>query len=175
MENKISPEDNAAIHETLTKLSDAWICGDGATYASLFTENARFTAAPGFRFTGNKMIEKEHQEMFKGIFKYTRIDGNYDKEIQVITADVVLVHSFGNVFFPGESEKNSKSTGLTTICVVKINGHWKIASFQNTSTEKLGILKFMGRFLFSRFYLMSGKWKKTHENTVEEKRRNIKN
>jgi uncharacterized protein (TIGR02246 family) len=149
----IAPGDDTAINGLLEKLGDAWARGDGQAYASLFLEDARFVGAPGFRLTGNKMIGEEHQEMFDGIFKFSRIDGKYDREMQALTPDVVLVHSYGNVFFPGESEKNAKSTGLTMICLLKRNGIWKIASFQNTRTGKFGGIKFIWRFLFSRIHL----------------------
>lgn len=169
----IAHADEAAISETLKKLNDAWACGDGAAYSSLFIEDARFVAAPGFRITGNKKIGERHQKSFDSIFKFSRIDGKYNKEIQPLTQDVVLVYLVGNVFFPGETENNSRPTGLTTMCFVKRYGVWKIALFQNTSTEKFGIVTFMLRFLFSRIYLFSPEWKKANKQMVNEKQKNI--
>jgi len=165
--------DEKAINELLKKLCDAWECSDGSAYALLFIDDAHFVAAPGFRIVGNKFIGSDHQEMFNSIFKFTRIDGNYEQEMQALTPDVVLIHSLGNVFFPGETEQNAKPTGLTTICVVKRNEEWKIASFQNTRTGKFGTLNFMWRFIFSRRYMLNATWKKEAKRIIEEKQRNI--
>jgi len=169
----ITPADEAAINELFEKLSDAWACGDGLAYSSLFIEDARFVGVVGFRLVGNKIIRERHQEMFDGIFKYSRLDGMPGKVIQGLTSDVVLVHVDGDIYFPGESAKEVKPSGLRTLSLVKRNGVWKVASFQNTPTGSFRHLKFIRRFLSSRIYLLRPEWKKAYQQTLVEKQRTI--
>ncbi len=169
----ITPDDKASINELFEKLSDAWACGDGEAYTSLFFEDTRFTGVVGFRLVGKKMVQERHQEMFDGMFKFSRLEGMPNKIIQPLTTDVVLVHSDGDVYFPGESSKQLKPTGLRTLSVVKRDGVWKVASFQNTPTGSFRHLKFIKRFLTSRIYLLSSKWKKDYKKILEEKQKNI--
>ena len=169
----LSSDDTKAIHKLFEKFNDAWACGDGEAYSSLFCEDAKFIGAPGFRLYDREEIKKEHQEMFDSIFKYSRIDNNYVKEIQQISDDIVFVHSLGNVFFPGKSEQTTMPTGLTTFCLVKRNGIWQIALFQNTPTGSFRHLRFMWNFISSRFKLLNVKWMKEYKQALQHKQSDI--
>ena len=153
----ITDDDNALINLVLKKMTDAWSAGDGAAYASVFMQDARYIEAPGFRARGAKLIGERHQAIFDGIFKNTRINGDYPKSIQPLTSNVVIFHSEGNVLFPGETGKNLQPNGIISICLLKTGGEWKIASFQNTPTGKFRGVKFFIRFLRSRLYLLTNK------------------
>jgi uncharacterized protein (TIGR02246 family) len=148
----ITEQDRAMIDEVLKKLAAAWAAGDGAAYGSLFLDDARYVEAPGFRALGAKMIGDRHQKIFDTFFEHTRIDGKYPQDIQVLTPDVVIIHSQGTVYFPGEGDKLLAPNGLMSMCLVKRDGDWKIASFQNTPTGKFRMVKFFLRFLRSRFH-----------------------
>jgi uncharacterized protein (TIGR02246 family) len=156
----ITEQDKAHIDEVLKKMAAAWAAGDGTAYGSLFLEDAHYVEAPGFRAVGAKMIGERHQQVFDTFFKYTRIGGDYQREIQALTPDVVVIHSEGNVYFLGEQDKKLAPNGIVSMCVVKRANDWKIASFQNTPTGKFRRPQFFFRFLRSRFYMMSAKWKK---------------
>jgi uncharacterized protein (TIGR02246 family) len=154
----ITKQDETAIDNLLKKMTDAWAAGDGRLYGSLFWEDARYVEAPGFRAVGATMIGERHQQIFDSFFKNTRIGGDYPRSIQALTPQVVLIHSEGNVLFPGESAKKVKPNGLVAMCLLKKNDVWKVAAFQNTPTGKFRGLKFMFRFFFSRLYLFRTKW-----------------
>ena len=51
----ITDDDNALINLVLKKMTDAWSAGDGAAYASVFMQDARYIEAPGFRARGGKV------------------------------------------------------------------------------------------------------------------------
>jgi uncharacterized protein (TIGR02246 family) len=144
-------EDERAINLLLKKLSDAWARGDGESYGSVFSEDAHYVEAPGNWVVGRKIIAERHQKIFDTFFKDTRIDGKYETILRPITSDVVLVHGKGTVLFAGESEKNAAPNGIMTMCILKSNGIWQIASFQNTPTGKWRGIKFIWRFFKSRF------------------------
>src|ERR1700756_4084213 len=98
----LNPADEKAINQTLNTLCDAWACGNASVYASLFISDAVFVGVFGFRIVGNKIIEQRLQKVFNSIFKFSQLDimGNY--KLQALTPDVVLIHTDGNVLFPGE-------------------------------------------------------------------------
>ncbi len=160
----ITDDDKALINVVLKKMSDAWAAGDGTAYAGAFLEDARYVEAPGFRAIGARMIADRHQAVFDSFFKYTRIDGDYPTTIQSLTSNVVIVHSEGNVVFPGETGKKLPPNGIISMCLLKTAGEWKIASFQNTPTGKFRGIKFFIRFLRSRIYLFANKPGKTEAN-----------
>jgi uncharacterized protein (TIGR02246 family) len=143
--------DEKAISTLLDKLAGSWADGDGESYGSVFTEDANYIEAPGNWVTGRKTIAERHQQIFDTFFKNTRIDGKYKTILRPVTQDVVLVHGQGTVLFPGESDKDASPNGIMTMCIVKRNGQWQIASFQNTPTGKWRKLKFIVRYFRSKF------------------------
>jgi uncharacterized protein (TIGR02246 family) len=162
-EPMLAAADAAAITLLTERLQDAWACGDGAAYGSLFMPDARYVEATGFRAKGAKMIAERHQKVFDTIFKFSTIGGKYFSERQTLTPDIVLIHSEGNVLFPGESWEKLKPNGLVTMCLLKRNGEWKIASFHNTPTGKFRKIKFIFRFFLSRRFMFSAAWKKAKD------------
>lgn len=144
----------AEIDNLFANFHGAWERGDAAAYADLFWEDAQFVGAPGFRLNGREVIMREHKEMFETMFRGSTIDGKYDRTVQRLSPDVAVVHSLGNVFFPGQSTQTSAPTGLTTFILVRKNGVWKIMHFQNTPTGRFRALKFIARYLVSRVYLL---------------------
>ncbi|HEY2582267.1 MAG TPA: SgcJ/EcaC family oxidoreductase [Mucilaginibacter sp.] len=145
-------DDEKAIYGLLTNLRNAWAKGDGESYAAIFTEDAHYVEAPGNWVQGRKVIAERHQRIFDTFFKNTRIDGKYTTTLQPITSDVVLVHGQGTVLFKGESEKDADPNGIMTLCIVKRNQQWQIASFQNTPTGKWRKIKFIWRFFKSKLF-----------------------
>ena len=170
---KFPDEDKIAIDHLFDQLSDAWDCGDGEAYASLFLEDAVFVGVFGFRLKGRSIIKERHQDVFNGIFKYSRLESMCGKQLQPLTNDVVLIHSDGDIYFPGEVAANSNPSGMRTLSVVKVDGTWKVASFQNTPTGSFRHIKFVFRFLRSRFYLLNPTWKKAYLRILEQKQQII--
>jgi uncharacterized protein (TIGR02246 family) len=169
----LNPNDETAINQTLNTLCDAWACGDASVYASLFIPDAVFVGVFGFRIMGNKIIEQRLQKVFNSIFKFSQLDimGNY--KLQALTPDVVLIHTDGNVLFPGEFNKKLKPHGLRTLSLVKQNNSWQIASFQNTPHGKFLHLQFMARLLFSRVYVLNPAWKNNQKQIIAQKQKNL--
>jgi len=169
----LNSDDEIAINQTLSHLCDAWACGNATAYASLFTPDAVFVGVFGFRIVGNKLIEQRLQKVFNSIFKYSQLDieGNY--KIQALTPHVVLVHTDGNVLFPGEFDKKLKPHGLRTLSLVKQNNCWQIASFQNTPHGKFLHLQFLARLLFSRIYVLNPTWKNKQQQIIAQKQKTL--
>jgi uncharacterized protein (TIGR02246 family) len=157
MANDLIEKDKEAIQSLLNKMRTAWANGNGSAYADCFTSDAHYVEAPGYRVIGNKVIGERHQNIFDTFFRHTTIDGNYPSEWRVINSDIVLIHSEGNVLFPGEKGKHIEPNGYITMCLVRVADVWRITSFQNTPFGSYRTFKFFWRFLKSRFYLFVNK------------------
>jgi uncharacterized protein (TIGR02246 family) len=145
----LTPNDEASIHDVLAKLNDGWRNGDGAAFAAPFAEDALYITATGERLAGRQEIAEQHQRIFDGIFKGTRLGGAF-QQIKSVSPDVVLVQSVGGILFPGETDTAVKPNGIATTVLAKRDGAWQIVSFQNTPTGRFRTPRFLWRILVSR-------------------------
>jgi uncharacterized protein (TIGR02246 family) len=162
-----------AVFELMQRIADAWEHGDGAAYGSLFSEDAQYVTAPGERLHGPTAIGESHQRIFNTFFRETRLGRNYPIEVRALTPDVVLVEASGSVLFRGEKEKDVPPNGLMTLVVRKEGDNWRIVSFQNTPTGRMRNLRFMWRYLLSRFVIFAASGRKARRHMMEEKRKNL--
>ncbi len=162
-----------AVRAVMIRLREAWECGDGEAYASLFSEEAQYVSAPGERVHGKQAIAESHQSIFDTIFKATRLGRNYPSHMRQLTADVVLVEAAGAVLFPGESEGNVPPNGLMTLVVARQGDGWRIESFQNTPTGRFRKLNFMWRYFRSRFRPCRAERSEGRRYILKEKRRRM--
>jgi uncharacterized protein (TIGR02246 family) len=149
-----------AVRAVMVRLREAWECGDGEAYASLFSEEAQYVTAPGERLYGRKSIAESHQRIFNTFFKETKLGRDHPNSLRKVTPEVVLVESAGSVLFPGESEHKVSPNGLITLVLARQDNAWRIVSFQNTPTGRFRSLKFMWRYLFSRLSVFRVEWSK---------------
>ncbi|WP_186382341.1 SgcJ/EcaC family oxidoreductase [Amycolatopsis rhizosphaerae] len=126
----LTKEDEAALHELLHTMEDAWAHGDGAGYAAAFTDDARYVTQSGIRCVGRRAIAESHQKLFDSDFQGTRLDVA-PMEFQPVASNVVLLHGSGTVLFPGEGPR-IRPTGLLTVVAVNDGDAWHFASFSNT-------------------------------------------
>lgn len=134
----------------MARLSEAWERGDGAAYASVFSEDAQYVSAPGERVYGRKAIAESHQRVFDTIFKDSKLGREYPISFRRIAPDVVLVEATGSVLFPGEIERNIAPNGLMTLVLARQGDVWRIVSFQNTPTGRFRKVNFIWRYFVSR-------------------------
>jgi uncharacterized protein (TIGR02246 family) len=165
--------DDDAIRALLGVMSDAWCRGDGQEYASVFSEDATYVNAPGRRLVGRQSIAAFHQRDFDGLLKDTRL-GAYPYEIQWLTPDVALVHAAGTVLFRGENESDVSPNGLLTLVALRGGGrHWEFVSFSNTPTGKGRNMKFLLRYIRSRFAAFGEESSKARKHMLQEKETNM--
>ena len=169
----ISPEDEAAITGLLDGLREAWERGDGAGYASMFSDDARYVSATGVRSVGREQIASSHQRIFDSLFAATRLGSSYPVELQPVAPGVVLVHGVGAVLFPGEREQRVAPNGLLTMVAVAGDRGWRVASFANTPTGKARNARFVLRYLRSRFAASRAEASKARAHMLRQKREDI--
>ena len=174
-QEQISAHDEAAIRELLDRMNDAWACGDGEAYASVFSDDARYVNAPGTRSIGRQAIAKSHQKIFDSVLKGTHLGSTYPAELQPVAPNVVLVHGGGTVLFPGESEQRVRPNGLITIVAVGEAGSWRFVSFSNTPTGAARNARFLWRYLVSRLSIFRAETRKAKAHMLAQKRQNMAN
>lgn len=128
--------DEAAIHELLRTMQDAWARGDGPGYAEVCADDARYVTASGLRIIGRHAIAESHRRIFESALRGTRLDVDHPIELQPVAPNVVLVHASGTVLFPDETEQPVRTTGMLTIVAVKDDNAWRFVSFSNTPVER---------------------------------------
>lgn len=174
-QGQISADDEAAIRELLDRMRDAWACGDGAAYASVFSDDARYVNAPGTRSIGRQAIAESHQKIFDSVLKGTRLGSTYPAELHAVAPNVVLVHGGGAVLFPGESEQRVPPNGLITMVAVGEAGSWRFVSFSNTPTGAARNTRFLWRYLLSRLSIFRAEARKAKAHMLAQKRQNMAN
>jgi uncharacterized protein (TIGR02246 family) len=65
--------DEAAIRSIVQDEIDAWNRGDAVAYSRHFADRGTFTNIRGQFFTGHAAFVKQHEAIFQGIFKNTRL------------------------------------------------------------------------------------------------------
>ncbi|CAM4490387.1 SgcJ/EcaC family oxidoreductase [Nocardia ninae] len=133
--------DEAAIRALFERQAKAWYDGDAAAFAALFTEDADYVTWFGTHTKGRRQIHETHIPVLEKYLKHTRLDGEITG-LRFLTPDVALIHARGAVL-KGNRRRNRRNTKVQTTVVVRTNGDWQIAAFQNTKYHWL-FAKFAG-------------------------------
>ncbi|MEV6243817.1 SgcJ/EcaC family oxidoreductase [Lentzea sp. NPDC051838] len=124
--------DEAGVRALFAKLADAWSRGDGAAYGECFTDDATYVAWVGTIYRGGKDIGRTHQVLFDTFLKNTKIVGQDEPEIRFYGQDAAVVTTRGDV-----GKKAKAPSKVQTTVVVRQDGEWKIAAFQNTKRHSI--------------------------------------
>ena len=123
-------ESRAAFFTLIETFVAGWNAADASRLASVFSEDADFTAITGLHARGRDLIARGHHEILTTIYRGTTLAGEIEN-VQFLRHDVALVNAKffllkdGQTFFPGVTHT---SAGLVAI---KENGEWRIAVFRN--------------------------------------------
>jgi uncharacterized protein (TIGR02246 family) len=135
--------DRAAIHALLRRVVDGWNRGDAEAMAAVFDIDADYIVINGIQLKGRQQIASVHQQLFDTFLKGTHLGGGGQEEggpgntVRFLTPDVALVHSRGGVQKSGQAEASPEQNSIQTFVVVKRNGEWSVAAFQNTRIQPL--------------------------------------
>ncbi|SDY13289.1 conserved hypothetical protein [Amycolatopsis xylanica] len=118
-----------AVLEVLAALVAAWNEGDAAAYGRLFTEDADYVTFFGMNMPGREAIEASHRALFEGPLKGLKLGGGTGEvKVRFVRPDVAIVVAGGGSSLDGADFRAS----TVTYVLVRDNGEWRIASFQNT-------------------------------------------
>lgn len=130
-------EDEKAIRQIVTNLTDAWAAGDGAKWADQFTDDVDYTVWNGLYSSGREENRKGHQMIFDTFYKNTKLNIEIRK-IRFLRDDVAIVHMFASVIKKDEKPQNDSPETSPMMVLSRENGKWRIVAFQNTPVFKEG-------------------------------------
>lgn len=128
-----SAADQAAIAALTQKVIAAWAYGDAAAFAGVFVEDGTMIL-PGIYKKGRDQIHEFLVESFAGNYKNTQVTGR-PLEIRFFTPDSGVLITQGGVLGPGETEVADEQSIRASWTVVKRDGQWHLASYQNTPAK----------------------------------------
>jgi uncharacterized protein (TIGR02246 family) len=124
--------DEAGVRALFAKLAEAWNRGDGAAYGECFTDDATYVAWFGTLYRTGSDIGRSHQVLFDTFLKDTKMTIEGDVDVRFYGEDTAVLTTRGDV-----GKKPGKSAKVQTFTLVRQNGAWKIAAFQNTKRHSL--------------------------------------
>ncbi|WP_433729958.1 SgcJ/EcaC family oxidoreductase [Nocardia sp. CA-129566] len=127
--------DTQAIQGVLTELIEAWGRGDADAYGAVFTEDATYTSFLGTLYRGRADIAASHRALFGSVLKGTRLADDV-VDIRFYGPDTAVVNSHGDTY-KGKPKRADQLTKTQTYTLVRRDGRWLIAAFQNTKRNKL--------------------------------------
>jgi uncharacterized protein (TIGR02246 family) len=128
-----APDDlDQEIKNLLSRMVAAWDAGDARAYAREFTEEANYVIYAGIAYRGREEIERGHVPVFE---TYQR---GSTMRIRVLSAthlsdDVAVVLTEGGL----GKRKPGKLNKVQTFTLVRQDGTWRCAAFQNTKKNRV--------------------------------------
>ena len=130
--NSTKAEDEKAIRANLEQMVKGWNMKSGEEFAKPFAEDSDYVIVNGTHIKGRAANAKGHQQIFDTIYKDVDVAGTVE-QIRFLRPDVALVHALAERF--PKTDKNQTTKGRITLVMVKNNGKWEIAAFQNTQIQ----------------------------------------
>jgi uncharacterized protein (TIGR02246 family) len=125
-----SPLEKEALSVPL-RLVQAWSKNDGYGVADVFTEDG-IMILPGDVFKqGRDEIGGFMAAAYAGPFKGTGVTGR-PVDVRFVADDVALLRTHGGILAPGETEIAPELAVRSTWVVVKRDGVWQLAAYQNS-------------------------------------------
>jgi uncharacterized protein (TIGR02246 family) len=136
----ISTDDETAIRKLVQDQVAAWNRGDATAYSSQFTNDGTFTNIGGQFFTGYEAFLKQHDVIFRGVFRNTTSQQDLIS-LKFIRPDVAIVETLTSVSGMPETapgtvadSKGRLRTRLLQV-VAMTDGEWKIVAYHNVDVK----------------------------------------
>lgn len=122
--------DKAAIAALTQKVVSAWAYQDADTFASVFADDGTMILS-GVYCDGPEAVRDYMAKAFQGRYKGTQVTGK-PISIRSLGPDTAILLSNGGVLGPGETEVSEDSAIRASWLVVRRDGQWRLAAYQNT-------------------------------------------
>jgi uncharacterized protein (TIGR02246 family) len=121
------------IEAALARLSAAWDAGDAAAYAREFTDDATYVIYAGIVYEGRAAIERGHVPVFEKWQRGSRMRMRV-RSVRHLGDDVAVVLTEGGI-----GKRRIPVNKVQTFTMVRRDGRWRCAAFQNTKKNRLFI------------------------------------
>lgn len=127
-------EDEKAIRANVEQMVKGWNAKSGAEFAKPFAADSDYVVVNGMHVKGRPAIDQGHQQIFDSFYKDTDIAATVEK-IRFLRPDVAVVLVLSERF--PKADRKQATKGRLTMVMVKNDGKWEIASFQNTEIQNI--------------------------------------
>ncbi|AWI32816.1 SgcJ/EcaC family oxidoreductase [Streptomyces tirandamycinicus] len=126
----VTDEDKAAIAALPQRIVQAWAAHDADAFAEVFTPDGSMII-PGVLQKGRESIRAFMAQAFQGPFKGTRVTGT-PVDLRFANSESGILITQGGILAPGESEPSADRAVNASWVVVKRDGQWFLAAYQNS-------------------------------------------
>jgi uncharacterized protein (TIGR02246 family) len=125
-----TPADQAAVASLTQRVIAAWAYHDSEAFANVFTEDGTMIL-PGVYLKGRKAIYEFLVDAYQNQYKGTQVTGK-PIDMRFLNATTAILLSQGGVMQKGESEVTREAQIRASWLVVKEDGQWYLAAYQNS-------------------------------------------
>ncbi|MEJ3747477.1 SgcJ/EcaC family oxidoreductase [Actinomycetes bacterium KLBMP 9797] len=122
--------DARAAAQVPARIVAAWAHHDADAFAEVFTEDGTMIM-PGVHLTGRDAIRSYMTSGFTGRYQGTRVTGQ-PVRVAVLAPEAAVLVTRGGVLLPGESEVAPERLIHASWVLVKRDGSWRLAVYQNS-------------------------------------------
>ncbi|MFF9347152.1 SgcJ/EcaC family oxidoreductase [Streptomyces sp. NPDC014734] len=130
---EIPAEDKAAVAALPGRIVAAWAAHDADAFAEVFTPDGTMIL-PGVFEQGQDAVRTFMANAFAGPFKGTRVTGT-PVDVRFADAESGILITRGGILAPGETEPSPERAVHASWVVVKRDGQWLLAAYQNSPRD----------------------------------------